>query len=975
MRGIQKTIVILPTAGGDILAGSRGLAAGGDRVFNGRCRQGRLVGVSARRGGDTMRALGCILIGLPLLAAPASAASFLIRPDGSGDFPTIQAALEVAADGDTVLLANGIFLGEGNRDLDFHGRGLTLRSAAGSADSCAIDCQGSEMSPHRAAWFHGDEDSTAAIEDLTILRGWVPGNGGAILHEPLTEQVWGPRVSRCVFRENHARAGGAIAVGATQNSYPTIFRITNCLFARNSASTAGGAIQEGPGPALQIVSCRFDTNSANVAGGAIARPWDREGTVEHSQFHGNSAPLGGAIDYATGYYVARDPGTKRQGGHLVNGCVFASNSAQRGGAVSLGVRAAPMFTGCDFSDNEANDGGALFCARDGWPDFVSCVFAGNSALRGGALFMDTYTDNPFESRNPAFTNCSLVGNEAGSGSAFHTRVSPYGPRFTGCIIAFGRGGPAATCELGGKPALSCCDIYGNTGGDWVGTIADQLDLSGNFSRNPLFCGAGENPLLLAANSPCLPGAHPAGATCDLIGARGAGCGSLSYAPTRVCLVPGGLRRVHPGTPLPVTLQIRDAQGQVVPDEGAAPTLDCPGVAGELSPLLLRAQDAWEWNAIYLPAVAEGRETLVAHDPEASLAPYDTLRVEVTASAIVESVRDITGDQGRQVRVQWQSDLHDTSGASLSVIEYVVWRRVDDPAKAARCEVRALADLVASSRDFARSAGGEGLLAACLGALWEPVGPRVPAMMWERYASVVPTLGDSTAAGIVWSVFFVSAHTPVPQSFFVSAPDSGYSVDNLPPASPGGLAAGASYAPEGLAVVWAQSTEEDFAHYAVYRGMSGDFVPAPANRVGTPTVPGFFDSQWRAISGYHYKISAIDIHANESGFALMRPDEMTGVDARGDANARLRLLPNHPNPFNPRTTFSYGLAEAGRVRLRIYDARGGRVATLADAEVPAGERSAEWDGRDDRGAPMPSGVYFARLEGPSGVRTVKVTLAR
>ena len=90
---------------------------------------------------------------------------------------------------------------------------------------------------------------------------------------------------------------------------------------------------------------------------------------------------------------------------------------------------------------------------------------------------------------------------------------------------------------------------------------------------------------------------------------------------------------------------------------------------------------------------------------------------------------------------------------------------------------------------------------------------------------------------------------------------------------------------------------------------------------------------------------------------------------------LRLGQNQPNPFNPRTTFSFSLPKSGRVVLAIYDVRGAQIATLIDADMLAGEQTAEWGGLDSRGLAVPSGVYFARLETPTGLRTVKVTLAR
>ncbi len=92
-------------------------------------------------------------------------------------------------------------------------------------------------------------------------------------------------------------------------------------------------------------------------------------------------------------------------------------------------------------------------------------------------------------------------------------------------------------------------------------------------------------------------------------------------------------------------------------------------------------------------------------------------------------------------------------------------------------------------------------------------------------------------------------------------------------------------------------------------------------------------------------------------------------------ASLLLGQNRPNPFNPRTAFTFSLPRPGRVILAIYDARGAVVVTLVDTDLPASVQIVEWNGLNSRGVAAPSGVYFARLDTPAGLRTVKVTLAR
>ncbi len=79
-----------------------------------------------------------------------------------------------------------------------------------------------------------------------------------------------------------------------------------------------------------------------------------------------------------------------------------------------------------------------------------------------------------------------------------------------------------------------------------------------------------------------------------------------------------------------------------------------------------------------------------------------------------------------------------------------------------------------------------------------------------------------------------------------------------------------------------------------------------------------------------------------------------------------LRQNHPNPFNPSTAIRFSLDWAERTTLRIFNTKGQLVKTLVDAELAAGPHSAVWDGRDENGSPLGSGIYFYRLK--SGARS-------
>jgi hypothetical protein len=86
-----------------------------------------------------------------------------------------------------------------------------------------------------------------------------------------------------------------------------------------------------------------------------------------------------------------------------------------------------------------------------------------------------------------------------------------------------------------------------------------------------------------------------------------------------------------------------------------------------------------------------------------------------------------------------------------------------------------------------------------------------------------------------------------------------------------------------------------------------------------------------------------------------------------------LEPNYPNPFNSRTTIRYGLKAASRVRLTVFDILGRHVRTLSQGFKAPGVHTAAWDGRDDRGRSVPSGIYTCRLDTGPELRFRKMVL--
>ena len=88
-----------------------------------------------------------------------------------------------------------------------------------------------------------------------------------------------------------------------------------------------------------------------------------------------------------------------------------------------------------------------------------------------------------------------------------------------------------------------------------------------------------------------------------------------------------------------------------------------------------------------------------------------------------------------------------------------------------------------------------------------------------------------------------------------------------------------------------------------------------------------------------------------------------------------MLPNYPNPFNPQTTIPYHLPHGSRVKLSVYNMAGQRVRLLVDEAKPAGYHEITWDGRDQAGHLVGSGVYLYRLEAGSYVKTLRLVLVK
>ena len=273
-------------------------------------------------------------------------------PDGPK--ATIQAALNAAEGGDTVLVADGRYTGPGNRGLTFNGEAIHLRSAGG-AEACVIDCEGQGS----AFWFVLFEPVGTLVEGFAITRA--SASAVFVHHEAQ------PEFRDCVFRGNRGGQGGALQSDTA--SAPVLRR---CRIEDNEAGQGGGIfiIGEGTNRAL-FIDCVIAGNRSAGDGGGVYCIGPAPRLVNCLIVDNSAAGDGGAVQS-----VSADP-------ELVN-CTISGNTATRGGAIAAsGASGTPRITSSVLWGNSAGLGAEIALVQTAERGDVTLRIA-HSALEGGA---------------------------------------------------------------------------------------------------------------------------------------------------------------------------------------------------------------------------------------------------------------------------------------------------------------------------------------------------------------------------------------------------------------------------------------------------------------------------------------------------------------------------------------------------------------------------------------------------------------
>ena len=279
------------------------------------------------------------------------------------DYPTIQAGIDAAVDGDTVLVTDGMYTGEGNKNLDFKRKAITVKSENG-AENCIIDCEDSG----KGFSFYSKETSDAIVDGFTIKNGRANKGGGISCDNS------SPTIRNNIITENFAQDGGGIYCGNGSNAI-----IQSNIISSNIADYWGGGIST-PFSSPIITGNLITENVAALQGGGgqgggIAAYGNSSPIISNNVITKNSAVLNPDIDLEVG-----------------------------GGAISLDAYANAIIVNNTIDQNhtEYGFGGGIFCDFNASPIITNNVIV--NSTKGAGIWVSSVDAYPILTYNDVWNN-------------------------------------------------------------------------------------------------------------------------------------------------------------------------------------------------------------------------------------------------------------------------------------------------------------------------------------------------------------------------------------------------------------------------------------------------------------------------------------------------------------------------------------------------------------------------------------------